>query len=305
MPLANGRRWRQQFFQGVVGETLLLGLRPEVGRIARGEVRVTRGEQVGVALLGAAVGRRRGESLAGVRARQRERDEVEVAYGERIGGRHGHVIVRARARHRYREVRVEAFVRRGVGAREIRRVAVRAHGEPLDADRAGARHGRPALGLGVPGEPTLARVGVVATSRRRRLLVRPVHQQTVLHAARLHDFVLLPLLLPQVGRAISLGTALLLTTAATAAAVLEALLRGATTHLAVLLHRARVRPRWNPVEGHLAVVRQTGEFAGRTGRLSQPQRLHGSVLPAVRPLMAGLRLPKFIGLRRWYIVKCS
>lgn len=314
MPLADGRRWRQQLLQGVVGEALLLGLRPEVGRVAGGEVRITGGEQIGVTLLGATVGRRRGEALARVRARVG--DEVQVPYGERIGGRHGHVIVGARARHRYREVRVEALVRRGVGAGEVGRVAVGAHRETLDADGARARYRRAALGLGVPRESALARVRVVATtattatlSRRGRHVLRgvrttpAVHQQTILHAARLHDLVILLMtcLLGRVvlpgrmgGRAIArpLGGDVLplVPRLTTVHGVLQTLVRGAATHLAVLLHRARIRPRRDPVEGHLDVVRQTGELAGRTGQLSQSQRLHGPVFPAVGPLMAGLGL---------------
>lgn len=275
MSLADGRRWRQQFLQGVIGETLLLGLRPKVGRVAGGEVRVAGGEQVGVALLGAAVGRRRREALARVRARVG--DEVEVPYGERVGGRRGHVVVGARARHRYREVRVEALVGRGVGAREVGRVAVGAHREALDADRARAGYRRAALGLGVPRESALARVRVVATPtlrRRRRRVLRvraPVHQQTILDAARLHDLVVLLTLLRRVlpqrmgRRAIaSLGTVPLVRLTIVRG-IVQALLRGTATHLPVLLHRARVRSRWDPIEGHLAVVRQAGKLAGRTG----------------------------------------
>lgn len=312
MPLADGRRWRQQLLQGVVGEALLLGLRPEVGRVAGGEVRITGGEQIGVTLLGATVGRRRGEALARVRARVG--DEVQVPYGERIGGRHGHVIVGARARHRYREVRVEALVRRGVGAGEVGRVAVGAHRETLDADGARARYRRAALGLGVPRESALARVRVVATtatatlSRRRRHVLRgvratPVHQQTILHAARLHDLVILLMtcllggvVLPgrmggsAIARPLGGDVLPLVPRLTTVHGVLQTLVRGAATHLAVLLHRARIRPRRDPVEGHLDVVRQTGELAGRTGQLSQSQRLHGPVFPAVGPLMAGLGL---------------
>lgn len=275
MSLADGRRWRQQFLQRVIGETLLLGLRPKVGRVAGGEVRVTGREEVGVTLLGAAVGRRRREALARVRARIG--DEVEVPYGERVGGRRGHVIVGARARHRYREVRVEALVGCGVGAREVGRVAVGTHRETLDADRARARYRRPALGLGVSRKSALARVRVVATPtlrRRRRRVLRvrsPIHQQTILHAARLHDLVILLTLLRRVlpqrmgRRAISsLGTVpLVLLTIVHG--VVQAILRGAAAHLPVLLHRARIRSRWNPIEGYLAVVRQTGELAGRTG----------------------------------------
>ena len=54
-----------------------------------------------------------------------------------------------------------------------------------------------------------------------------------------------------------------------------------------------------PVEGHLAVVRQTGELARRTWRLREPEGLRTllrpvavahAVLPAVRPLMPRFRL---------------
>lgn len=218
------------------------------------------------------------------------------------------MIVGARARHRYREVRVEALVGRGVGAGEVGRVAVGAHRETLDADRARTRYRRSTLGLGVPREPALARVRVVATAatalmrrrRRRRHVFRlraPVHQQTILHATRLHDLVILltSLLRRVLPRAISsLGAVPVASLTVLQAGVVQTLVRGATTHLAVLLHRARVRPRRDPVEGHLDVVRQTGELAGRAGQLGQSQRLHGPVLPAVGSLMAGLGLSEFI-----------
>ena len=147
---------------------LLLGLRPEVRGVARGEIRVPRGEYLGVSLLGAAIGRLGGEAFVRVGVGQAERDKVEVAYGEGIGGGHADVIVGAGARHRYREVRVEALVRRRVGAREVGAVAIGAHGEALDGDGRGAWHRGATLGVGTAREATLGRVRVVAPTTRSR-----------------------------------------------------------------------------------------------------------------------------------------
>lgn len=146
---------------------LLLGLRPEIRRVSRGAVGLSRREYLGsVSLFRAPVARLRRKPLARVGVRQIERHEVEVSYGERIRAGDTETVVGARAGDAsYREVGVEALVR--VGSGEVGAVAVGPHGETLHAHGAGARHRR-ALRLGVSGKPSFARIGVVPTTPTTR-----------------------------------------------------------------------------------------------------------------------------------------